>query len=247
MVTSENLPPDDFSKGKDDFRKESPIPQSTRGWLTREESARLLNVSSQTIKNYEKRGQLRPLRETREDPRGRKYEVVVYDPRELLQARKDTTEAVDTSTWLTRNDAVSALSISTQTLKNYEKRGLLRPRVVRRQDKRKHEQSLVVYDPKELAKLPRGVGRAVFSRESGELAARCFELFEEGTGNREIVIKLRVTPDEVRDLRERWLDEGGSAITITREAKEALEALIGPFAGIADLVTLVTEKLSPEP
>ena len=251
MVMSKGLPPEDVRKGDELFSEDvsAAVPPSTKGWLTREESSRLLSVTVQTIKNYEKRRLLHPLPEARVDPRGRKYTVLVHDPAELAKVRKAVASAArtdqDTSAWWTRDQAVSLLSIATQTLKNYEKRGLLHPLSVRRQDKRGHEQSMIVYDPKELARIPKA-GHQLYSRDSGELASRAFQLFEEGKNNRELVIKLRITPDEARDLRERWLDEGGAAIVINDAAKEALERMLGAFADVTDLVGLVasmTEKL----
>lgn len=170
---------------------------------------------------------------------------MVHDPTELIKAKKTAPFArsdQDTSTWWTRDQAVNNLNVSTQTLKNYEKREVLHPLTVRRQDKRGHEQSMVVYDPKELAKIPKA-GHQFYSRDSGELASRAFQLFEDGKNNREIVIKLRVTSDEVRDLREKWLDDGGAGIVINNAAKDALEQMLGAFVDVADLVALVTKKL----
>ena len=227
-----------------------PVSPSTKGWLTREESAQLLGVTIQTIKNYEKRRLLHPLAESRTDPRGRKYTVLVHDPAELVKTKKITAPFAspeqDTSTWYTRDQAVNSLNVSTQTLKNYEKRGVLHPRTVRREDKRGHEQSMVVYDPKELAKIPKA-GHQLYSRDSGELASKAFQFFEDGKNNREIVIKLRLTPDEVRELREKWLDDGGSGIVINNIAKETLEKLLGQFADVTDLVALVAARLKTGP
>ena len=263
MVTSQTLPPDSTSTPEDFFSESAtgttdkpapPDPQQlksavpkTSGWLTRDESARLLGVSVQTIKNYEKRGLLRPLREPREDSTGREQLVTVHDPRELVRIREtlqsEPNAELDTSTWLTRNEATDALSISIQTLKNYEQRGMLNPRRVTRRDKRGHDQKAVVYDPKELAKLPRGIGRCFSPREDGELTARCFELIEQGKTNREIIIQLRVTVDRIRVLREDWLNTGGASFMITNEAKHALELVLGPFASTTELVDLITAKL----
>jgi DNA-binding transcriptional MerR regulator len=265
MVTRKVLPPETTSKADELFSEgtaesdhsdgSSPTAQvnrtlpprsaGTKGWLTREESARLLAVTTQTIKNYEKRRLLHPLPESRIDQRGRKYTVMVHDPAELVKVKKLAPYAKsdqDTSSWWTRDQAVNSLNVATQTLKNYEKRGVLHPLTVRRQDKRGYEQSMIVYDPKELAKIPRA-GHQLYSRDSGELASKAFQFFEEGKNNREIVIKLRVTPDEVRDLRERWLDDGGAGLVISNEAKDALEQVLGAFADVTDLVALVTQRL----
>ena len=102
---------------------------------------------------------------------------------------------------------------------------------------------VIVYDPKELHKLPRGAGRPFTSREPGELEAQCFELIEQGQSNREIVIALRTTSDKIRELRERWENDGGADLMITRVAKEALEGLIGPFKDVTQLVEIIKTKL----
>lgn len=245
MVALPILPVETPTKGPPDSpNQESEVSQPTaptKG-LTRIESAQFLRVTEQTIKNYEKRGLLHPVSETRQDSRGRKYNVWIHDRAELIKARStilQSREVLDTSTWLTRREAAESLSVATQTLVNYEQRKMLHPAHVRRADKRGREQIVVVYDPKELGKLPRGVGRLVYSRETGELAASCSALFEQGKSNREIVIKLRVTYDEVRELREQWLDGGGAALVINDEARSTLEKMLGPFEDVAGLIMLV--------
>ena len=251
MVTPDNPPADNPSKELPPTPKKHPSTDaSTNTWLTREESAHLLGVSPQTIKNYEKKGLLHPERVPRQ-VKGREQVVVVYDPRELVQVREaleprsKQEPGGDTSTWLTRNECIDAMSIARQTLKNYERQGLLHPKFVSRRDSRGHEQSVVVYNPKELAKLPRGVGRAFAPREMGEMTARCFELFDQNKTFREIVIQLRQTSDMIHELHEKWLDDGGARFVINSQAKDALEAVLGPFADVAELVTLVTSALTP--
>ena len=254
MVTSADQPPAEapdsqlFLEGvptKNELPAQSTAPK-TIGWLTRDESARLLGVAVQTIKSYEKRGLLHPLHETREDSTGREQPVTVHDPRELLKVREllqAKQDESDTGTWLTRIEATDALSISIQTLKNYEQRNLLHPRWVPRRDKRGHEQKVIVYDPKELSKLPRGVGRPFSPREDGELTARCFELIEQGKTDREIIIQLRSTVDKMRELREHWINAGGASLMINNEAKNLLETMLGPFTSVTELVELVAAKL----
>ena len=227
----------------------SPLKNEFASWVTREQSARLLGVSTQTIKNYEKRGLLNPQRVSRADVNGREQIVVVHDPQALVALNKrlkskgkSAEEDFDTSGWLTRNQSTDMLRVSTQTLKNYEHQGKLHPRRVRREDARGHEQVVVVYDPKELAKVPRGIGRFT-PREAGETQARCFEMFDQGKSFREIVIALRETSDTVHDLHESWLNDGGSLVVISDAARSALETLLGPFETVTDLVDLVTAKL----
>lgn len=227
----------------------------THGMLTREESARLLGVAPQTVKAYEKRGLLNAVQgKRRQENNGQERIVTFYDPQELLKLRmklreraKSGEEDADTSTWLTRNEACEMLSVSTQTLKNYEDRGKLHPRKAARTDARGHSHMVVVYEPAELSKLPRGNGRPLAPRDPGELEAQCYALIESGMNNREIVIALRATSDRIRELRERWQSDGGADLMITTEAKEALEKLVGPFKDVTDLVTLIAAKIGQEP
>ena len=256
MVTKHNPPADipnkEIKKSGSPDSLDSLDSPDTEGWLTREESGRLLGVAVSTIKNYERRGLLCPQRASRHDTKGREHTVVMHDPRELTKIREKLQELtrpakpaaakLDTSTWLTRNESTDALSISIQTLKNYEERGLLHPARVPRRDARGHEQIVVVYDPKELAKLPRGVGRPFSPRDSGEINARCFEMFEQSRPFSEIVIEQRQTSDKVHELYERWLDDSRAVWVINDEAKKALAAVLGPFASVTELVTLVQQR-----
>lgn len=143
--------------------------------------------------------------------------------------------------WLTRNEASDMLSCSSQTLANYERKGLLHPQYTYRPDGRGVEHRVIVYDPKELAKLANRMNRAVSPRDPGELAGRAFDLFDEGTETKDVVRELRLTPDAVETLREKWENMGGANIVISPMAKEALEKLLGPFKTVTDLVELVTQ------
>jgi DNA-binding transcriptional MerR regulator len=236
-------------EGAAQAKKEVPPSPDTKGMLTREESARLLGVAPQTVKAYEKRGLLYAVKGKRQYSNGPERIVTFYDPQELLKLRVKLQEqakpgdgGIDTSTWLTRNEACEMLSISTQTLKNYEERKKLHPQKATRTDARGHEHLVVVYEPSELSKLPRGNGRPLAPREPGELEAQCYALIERGMNNREIVVALRATSDRVRELREKWQNDGGAELMITSEAKDALEALLGPFKDVTDLIALVATR-----
>jgi hypothetical protein len=151
----------------------------------------------------------------------------------------------DTSSWLTRNESADLLKMSVTTIANYERRGKLHPVFTYRPDSRGIEHRVAVYDPKELIKLPHvQAPRPGASREPGEVAARCFELFDQDKTIREAVIELRETPERVRLLHESWLDTGGADLTITAVAKEAFEKLVGPFAGVAELLSLVQDLVN---
>jgi hypothetical protein len=57
--------------------------QNTGDWLTRNEASDLLKCSPQTLKNYEDRGFLHPLRAERSDGGGGSRIMIVYSPKEL--------------------------------------------------------------------------------------------------------------------------------------------------------------------
>ena len=153
----------------------------------------------------------------------------------------------DTSTWLTRNDAASALRRSVTTIATYERQGKLHPQYVYRPDSRGIEHRVAVYDPKELRKFRHeGAHLLQASREPGEVAAQSFELFNRGMTIREVVIELREPPERIQQLHESWLTTGGSNdadLTITGPVKEDLEKLIGPFTTTTDLLQQI-QKLT---
>lgn len=161
------------------------------------------------------------------------------DPKVQIEPKIEALQP-DTSSWLTRNESADLLRVSVTTIANHERRGKLHPQFVYRPDPRGIEHRVAVYDPKELSKLPHAQAqRPLAAREPGEVAARCFELFDQGKTIREAVIELRETPDRVRALHESWLDAGGADLTITALAKEAFEKVVGPFSSVADLLTRV--------
>ncbi len=152
---------------------------------------------------------------------------------------------VDTSTWLTRNEASDLLGCSANTLMNYERRGKLHPATALRTDQRGIEHEYRVYDPRELAKLP---NRTIFHsipRPPGEIAARAFEAFAKETPLCDIVVELRETPDHVQKLYEQWLDMRGARYVLSDEARAALAKRIGPFADVAELVEIIERKVTP--
>lgn len=153
----------------------------------------------------------------------------------------------DTSAWLTRNEASDALRRSVTTIATYERQGKLHPQHVYRPDSRGIEHRVAVYDPRELVKLRRDETRPSASREPGETAAQSFELFNRAMTVREVVIELREPPEKVQQLYESWLTTGGSEnseLLITRDAKEDLEKLIGPFTTVTDLLKTLQNRLT---
>lgn len=136
-----------------------------------------------------------------------------------------------------------------QTLKNYEARELLHPRYALRRDRTGTERTMLVYNPKELAELPakKPGGPRDAIRESGERAARAFELFRDSWELDAIVVELREDPDTIDQLHERWLDQTKARYVITVEAKKTLEELVGAFQSVTELVELIAKKLAAKP
>lgn len=147
----------------------------------------------------------------------------------------------DTNGWLTRNQSADLLHMSVSSIANWERRGKLHPRYAYRPDSRGIEHRVSVYDPDELQRLPPQVFRAPIPRQPGEVAAQCFELFDQGKTMREVVVELRETPEYVRSIYEHWLDTGGADLVITAEAKQALEKIVGPFDSVTELVEHVSK------
>jgi len=139
--------------------------------------------------------------------------------------------------WLTRKEATDVLGCSAQTIVNHERKGHLNPRAAYRTDNRGAQHKVLVYDPQELAKLATRVHRHVVNpREAGELAARAYELFDEGAPEKRIVKELRMTPDAISTLHDKWRDGGGSDVVITENARAELTKIVGPFETVADLI-----------
>lgn len=141
----------------------------------------------------------------------------------------------DISTWLTINQVVDLIGCAHITVKTWVSKGTLHPRKARRQVGNGSLREVWVFDPREIARVPRRRTSSVPS-SPGEIAARAFELFDEGRPDREVVTDLRETPQRVAELREQWMLGGGSEIVIGRVAAQEIARFIGPFDGVAGLV-----------
>lgn len=100
---------------------------------------------------------------------------------------------------------------------------------------------MIVYNPHELTKLAGKLHRAVAARDPGEMAGRVYEMYDEGRTEREIVRELRITPDAVQVLHDKWLDGGGADRVLTTSAWEAIEGTIGAFKSVTELVERVAQ------
>lgn len=151
------------------------------------------------------------------------------------KAKKHHKDIEDIEGWLDRNQVSDLLGCSVATIRQLESREKLHPKRARRIDNAGAERLVYIYDPKEVAQVPRYRGLAAV-RSPGEVAARCFELCDEGKSIREIVIELRESPDLIMGLREKWFDTGGADLVINPLARERLEVIVGPFKTVAELV-----------
>lgn len=147
----------------------------------------------------------------------------------------------DTSHWCTRYQAADHLRMSVTTIANYERRGKLHPQYAMRPDGRDIERRVAVYDPEELSKLPGAQARhRAAAREPGEVAALCFELFEQNKSVREVVIELRETPDRVRELHNVWQNCGDRDVLITSNEIAVIEKILGAsFTSVSELIKLI--------
>ena len=151
----------------------------------------------------------------------------------------------DLTGWLTRWEAAEVLGVTENTIVNWEHKKHLVPTLVVKADRGGAERAQWLYDPKQLAAMPRSDRFARRIRSEGEVAARAFEFFEEGKTIREIVIALREEPSKIETLKEQWENFGGADIVINDAARKALESVVGPFKGVADLVDLVCAFAPP--
>lgn len=132
------------------------------------------------------------------------------------------------------------LGLSPVTLISLERRGKLHP-LTRPRTHGMGPKLEVVYDPRELAKVPRRE-RVPVTRDPGELAARAFDYFEQGTSLRDVVRYLRDTPENVEKLYAQWSEMGGADLVLTVAARAALEPHLGAVETITDLVERVAER-----
>jgi hypothetical protein len=156
----------------------------------------------------------------------------------MVTSAKAPSSIVDTTGWLTILQAIDLLGVSRNTIGRWEREGRLHPEKAQRGDSARW---LIVYDPNELAKMPRRF-KQLPANEAGELAARVFEFLDEGKSVREIVIQTRETPTRIEDLRQQWLDGGGADLVIGKEAREEYQRITGkPFRGVSDLVQTIAD------
>jgi len=165
-----------------------------------------------------------------------------------MGAAKPGKEVVDTSGWLTRSQSADLLGVSGTTIKNWGYAGLLHPQKETRALPNGGSREIWVYDPGELSRIPIARRQRVqmVPGDPGEIAARAFELFDDGVPLREVVTRLRETPETVTVLHDQWDRLGGCDVVINPVARDELTRLVGPFDGVAGLVARLREIL-PRP
>ncbi len=160
-----------------------------------------------------------------------------------MRSRELGKPPVDTSTWLTANQVSDMLNVAHVTIKEWERKGRLHAVMARRQMSNGASREVRVFDPHEIAGIPRRRAVQVLN-DPGEIAARAFELFDQGKSNREIVMALREPPDKVQELHEQWFNLGGSEVVLGVVATEEIVRLVGPFDGVVGLVERLRETVA---
>jgi hypothetical protein len=146
--------------------------------------------------------------------------------------------AVDTSTWLTVAAASDFMGCSENTVRGWIRQERLVPAKVSRPHPSGGTREIQVINPSDLARMPRRRAGPI-AGDMGEISARAFELYDEGDSVRRVVVALRIEPDLAAALREQWLECGGADLVVSPRARTELEALVGAFDGIAELVERV--------
>lgn len=103
-----------------------------------------------------------------------------------------------------------------------------------------------LYKIEDVLKLPRKAPNPT-PENPDELTARAFELFEQGKSIREVIILLRATKEKIDRIHEDWLDVGGAVLTISDPARKALEAELGAFASVEEMIDLVRARRTAAP
>ncbi len=154
---------------------------------------------------------------------------------------KPVAPPADTSTWLRRTEAADLLGVGENTILNWQKNGLLHPVKAMRKCMDGRLTDVWLYDPRELARAP---VKRINGRAPGDIAARAFEMFDNGDSQRAVVIATRELPEKIEELHDKWLDMGGADFVITPDAKRELERMFGRFESVAALIS-AARRLMP--
>lgn len=147
--------------------------------------------------------------------------------------------------FLSRNQAQDLAGVSHVTLMEWERKGFLHP-IIGRSRTSNHE--CFYYDPTELAECP-SIRKEKYALPPGEIAGRVFELLREGDSIADIVIKLRLEPGAIEDLRQQWLESvSAKALVVADRDRVELERLLASeVRNSNDLVTRVRLALHDKP
>ena len=165
--------------------------------------------------------------------------VVVCCSNYMVAIAREVPRAVDTTGWLTREQASDMLGVAVSTIAHWARTG----QIAEERARRGHSVRLVaVYNPEDLVRMPRKAKQPI-ANEAGELNARVVEMLGDGKTVPEIVVATRETIERISSIREAWLDVGGADLVLARTAKAELERFVGPFATVGELVQRVAAKL----
>ena len=157
-----------------------------------------------------------------------------------MRPTNDAQIKVDTTGWPTTNEVSDRLGVSNNTVLAWKRRKKLLPVKAKKPHPTGGVREVDVYDPRQIEAIAIE-RRQTSAKDPGECAARVFEMLDQGRPPREIVTALRITPDYVEELRERWMDLGGADIVIGPAAQAELEKHVGTFSGVAGLVARVAQ------
>jgi hypothetical protein len=162
---------------------------------------------------------------------------------------KPGTLPANTSNWLTTSEMLDTFSVSHATLESFVKKGHLNPVKGKRTTSNNSTREVWLFNPAEFSKVPWS-RRDKSAADPNEIAARAFDLMEDGVDMRGLVRRLRLTPDRVIELRAQWEDFGGAGVILGRTARGELAEIVGPFedvAGLVQRVRSIVSEASPVP
>ena len=137
---------------------------------------------------------------------------------------------------LTRRDAAARLGLSVRQIRYLQQKGRL--------PGRRDSESVWTFAVEDVDALAETSGQ---SQDAGELAAQVYERFRDGDSDVDVVIALRLHPDDVAALRARFVGGGGAHLNSAQlSALRKALASVGMSDEVADLVESVTELCERE-
>lgn len=154
--------------------------------------------------------------------------------------KKPEDKPLDTSRFLTRIQTADLLNCNADVLMALERKGKL-TRYTRPTTTVTGPREVTVYDPIEIAGLE--IRARKLTRDPGELAARAFAMFDLGLAMRDIVVQMRMTPDEVIALRAKWLEMGGDPWMLNAATRKTIGQALEPLGFTANSIPEIVDAI----